>query len=128
MQDGGVPQHKGREEETDVTKMRGGCLELRIEAGRWERRSVGGYQVSVPKAMRVCKLCGVELDDAEHVLLRCDEYTEERRGLKAAGRRAGLTDASDPQEWWEWKMEGAGEEKGMQLQVDIMRKRLKERN
>ena len=47
----------------------------------------------MPTAMRVCKLCGVELEDAEHVLLRCDECTEERRGLKAAGRRAGLTDA-----------------------------------
>ena len=52
--------------------------ELRIETGRWERRSVGGHQV--------CKLCGVELEDAEHVMLRCGEYAEERRGLKEAGK------------------------------------------
>ena len=104
------------------TKMRGGCLELRIETGRWERRSVEGRQVKVPRALRVCKLCGVELEDAEHVMLRCDEYNEERRVLKAAGRRAGLTDASAPQEWWEWIMEGDGEEEGMLL-VDIMRRR-----
>jgi len=105
------------------TKMRGGCLELRIETGRWERRSVEGRQVKVPRALRLCKLCGVELEDAEHVMLRCDEYNEERRGLKAAGRRAGLTDASAPQEWWEWIMEGDGEEEGMQLLADIMRRR-----
>ena len=84
---------------------------------------MGGHQVPVPRALRVCKLCRVELEDAEHVMLRCGEYDEERRGLKAAGRRDGLTDASTPQEWWEWIMEGGGEEEGMQLLVDIMRKR-----
>ena len=62
------------------------------------------------------------MEDAEHVLLRRDEYTEERRGLKAAGRRAGLADASAPKERWEWIMEGGGEEEGMQLLVDSMRK------
>ena len=64
-------------------------------------KEIGGHQVPVPRALRVCKLCGVELEDAEHhVMLRCGEYAEERRGLKEAGRRAGLTDASTPQEWY----------------------------
>ena len=30
------------------TKLRSGCLELRVETGRWERVSVGGRQVPVP--------------------------------------------------------------------------------
>ena len=42
-----------------------------------------GRQVKVPRALRVCKLCGVELEDAEHVMLWCDEYSEERCELKA---------------------------------------------
>ena len=39
------------------TKLRAGALELRVETGRWERVSVGGRQVPVPRYLRECELC-----------------------------------------------------------------------
>jgi hypothetical protein len=39
------------------TKLRAGCLELRIETGRWERLSVAGVQKMVPRWARLCPLC-----------------------------------------------------------------------
>ena len=37
------------------TKMRGGCLEVRVETGRWERMSVNGQQVAVPRSLRYAR-------------------------------------------------------------------------
>ena len=89
----------------------------------WPRRGPRQKQGMIQLGTKVRDV--LELEDAEHVMLRCGEYDEERRGPgpKAAEWRDGLTDASTPQEWWEWIMEGGGEEEGMQLLVDIMRKR-----
>ena len=68
----------------------------------------------------MCKLCGVELEDAEHAMLRCGEYDEERRGLKAAGRAdrclnpTGVVGMDHGRRWRKGRL---------QLLVDIMRKR-----
>ena len=63
------------------TKLRGGCLELRVETGRWERMSVGGQQVAVPRHLRYCKMCFREVEDAAHVFFRCPAYRTQRDAL-----------------------------------------------
>ena len=55
------------------TKLRSGCLELRVETGRWERVSVGG--------MRKCKLCFGGVENAHHVLFRCPAYVQQKHIL-----------------------------------------------
>ena len=42
-------EHENTMQRRMWTKLRGGCLELRVETGRWERMSVGGQQVAVPR-------------------------------------------------------------------------------
>ena len=63
------------------TKLRGGCLELRVETGRWERMSVGGQQVAVPRHLRYCKMCFREVEDSAHVFFRCPAYRTQRDAL-----------------------------------------------
>ena len=63
------------------TKLQGGCLELRVETGRWERMSVGGQQVAVPRHLRYCKMCFREVEDAAHVFFRCPAYRTQRDAL-----------------------------------------------
>ena len=104
------------------TKMRTGCLELRIETGRWERVSVQGRQVPVPRELRLCHLCGAETEDAEHLLLRCPAYERERRTLLQSGQRAGI-DLAESEEWWKWIFGGGGGEVARQLLYKCMQKR-----
>ena len=61
------------------TKLRGGCLELRVETGRWERVLVGGKHVPKPRYLRRCKPCYEE--DSHHVLFRCRAYKHERAAM-----------------------------------------------
>ena len=82
--------------------MRTGCLELRIETGRWERVSVKGRQVPVRRELRFCRLCGAETEDAEHLLLRCPAYECELRTLVQSGQRAGINQSAISAEWWKW--------------------------
>ena len=53
------------------TKLRAGALELRVETGRWERVSVGGRQVPVPRYLRECEWCWAGVEDERHFLFRC---------------------------------------------------------
>ena len=57
------------------------CLELRVETGRWERMSVGGQQVAVPRHLRYCKMCFREVEDSAHVFFRCPSYRTQRDAL-----------------------------------------------
>ena len=63
------------------TKMRGGCLEVRVETGRWERMSVNGQQVAVPRSLRYCKMCFREVEDSAHIFFRCPAYRTQRDAL-----------------------------------------------
>ena len=72
------------------TKLRGGCLELRLETGRWEMTMVMGKQVKMPRWIRLCTLCFEEVEDAEHTLFRCPCFkklrTEFLEGCGLAGK------------------------------------------
>ena len=46
------------------SKLRAGCLELRVEMGRWERLTVAGIQKLVPRWARRCTLCYSQVEDA----------------------------------------------------------------
>jgi len=61
------------------TKLRAGALELRVETGRWERVSVGGRQVPVPRYLRECELCWAGVEDERHFLFRCASLESVRR-------------------------------------------------
>ncbi len=61
------------------TKLRAGALELRVETGRWERVSVGGRQVPVPRYLRECELCWAGVGDERHFLFRCASLESVRR-------------------------------------------------
>ena len=56
------------------TKLRGGCLELRVETGRWETIMMRGKQVMLPRGFRMCTLCFEEVEDEEHTLFRCPSF------------------------------------------------------
>ena len=56
-------------------------MELRVETGRWERMSVGGQQVAVPRHLRYCKMCFREVEDSAHVFFRCPAYRTQRDAL-----------------------------------------------
>ena len=56
-----------------LAKLRGGVAELRIETGRWR---------GLPREERVCKNCrSGEVEDAEHLVMRCELVKEERGRL-----------------------------------------------
>ena len=56
-----------------MAKLRGGTAELRIEAGRWR---------GLERQERVCKCCeSGEVEDVEHLVMRCAHVKEERRKL-----------------------------------------------
>jgi hypothetical protein len=74
-------EHENTMQRRMWTKLRGGCLELRVETGRWERMSVGGQQVAVPRHLRYCKMCFREVEDAAHVFFRCPAYRTQRDAL-----------------------------------------------
>ena len=54
--------------------------DLEVETRKWER--VGGARVSLPRAERVCKLCGVGVGDELHMIAECTAYV--RRGAAAS--------------------------------------------
>ena len=68
-------------------RSRGGCGrscvvdELRVETGRWERMSVDGQQVAVPRHLRYCKMYFREVEDSAHVFFRCPAYRTQRDAL-----------------------------------------------
>ena len=107
------------------TKLRTGCLELRIETGRWERVSVRGRQVAIPRKLRLCRLCGAETEDAEHVLLRCPSYDKERSQFVEVGHQNGVPRGAGPAEWWKWIFEGGGDSGARGFLRECMRKRKK---
>jgi len=55
------------------SKLRAGCLELRVKKGRCERLTVAGVQELV-RWTRSCTLCYREVEDAAHMLCRCPAY------------------------------------------------------
>jgi len=61
-----------------LTKARGGILEVSEETGRWERISVQGKQVPVPRHLRWCEQCLIETEDLRHLLLVCPGYRKVR--------------------------------------------------
>ena len=119
-------------------KMRGGCLELRVETGRWERVSMGGKQVRVPRHLRKCKLCYGELEDAHHVLFRCPAYLRQRVAMAAQVRAdapsavaegmrqvtQGGNSIDNEMVVMKWLMRGGGHEVGMEMLEGVMQQRL----
>ena len=115
------------------TKLRGGCLELRVETGRWERLTMNGVQVPVPRRLRRCKLCFGGVENARHVLLRCPTYRRQRAVWAETVRQSArpavavaastLRDNADEELVMQWMMKGGGQEAGMQLLVDVWRER-----
>ena len=71
------------------TKLRGGCLELRVETGRWETTMVMGKQVKMPRWVRLCTLCFEEVEDAEHTLFRCPCFNKLRTAFLESCGLAG---------------------------------------
>ena len=64
---------KCKRQRSMLAKMRGGTAELRIETGR--RRGLEGQE-------RICKYCeSGEVEDVEHLVMRCAHVKEERRKL-----------------------------------------------
>ena len=131
-------QHKNVHQRRLWTKLRGGCLELRIETGRWERVSVGGRQVAVPRHLRKCKLCFGELEDARHVLFRCPTYRVQRAVMAAQvgacappsvmaamAQVQRCTSKADEMVVMKWMMAGGGQEVGMEMLDGAMRERAK---
>ena len=56
-----------------LTKLQGGTAELRIETGRWR---------GLRREDRVCTICcDGEIEEAEHLILRCKVAGEERKNL-----------------------------------------------
>ena len=65
-------------------------MELRIETGRWERVSVRGMRLPIPRKLRLCRMCGAETEDVEHVMLRCPSYGKERLKFIEVGHQNGV--------------------------------------
>ena len=56
-----------------LAKLRGETVELRIETGRWR---------GLERQERICKCCeSGEVEDVEHLVMRCAHVKEERRKL-----------------------------------------------
>ena len=55
-----------------ISRLRSGSLQLEVERGRFS---------SVPRDERICKLCGVEVEDELHFLFKCEIYRETRKRL-----------------------------------------------
>lgn len=62
----------------NLVRIRGGTNCLRLEMGRFE--VVNGSKGLLRK-WRLCELCFCEVEDAEHVLLRCRAFVSERSDL-----------------------------------------------
>jgi len=115
------------------TKLRAGCLELRVETGRWERLTVAGVQRMAPRWARLCPLCFLEVEDAEHTLLRCSAYDHLRKPfLLGSGLTGGLERAAAEvlsgrrgreKELWSWMMSSAGVQRGMLFLEKVMKER-----
>ena len=115
------------------TKLRAGCLELRIETGRWERLSVAGVQKMVPRWARLCPLCFGEVEDAEHTLFRCPAYAKLRAPfllgcglageLGIAAREVTSGKRGRESEVWKWMMSEAGVQRSMQYLEQVMKER-----
>ena len=114
------------------TKLRAGCLELRVETGRWEWLTVAGVQRMAPRWARLCPLCFLEVEDAEHTLLRCSAYDHLRTpfllgsGLTGVLARAAADVLSrrrgQEKELWGWMMSPAGVQRGV-LFLEVMKER-----
>ena len=115
------------------TKLRAGCLELRVETGRWEWMSVAGVQKKIPRWARMCPLCFGEVEDAEHTLFKCAAYAQMRSVfLLGAGLTGDLEQAAQAvlsggrgreRELWSWMMSGAGVKKSMRFLEHVMEER-----
>ena len=115
------------------SKLRAGCLELRVETGRWERLTVAGVQKLVPRWARRCTLCYSEVEDAAHVLFRCPAYERLRTafwlgpGLAANVVRAAQDVQQDQrgqeEVLWKWMMGGAGTRVAMEFLEQVMNER-----
>ena len=125
-----------------LTKARGGILEVSEETGRWERISVQGKQVPVPRHLRWCEQCLIETEDLRHLLLVCPGYRKVRAeffgqvakahpGLRA-GRRALVdlasihgsigrhdVDSADGEALLDWMMSGKGQEATTRLLTEL---------
>ena len=65
-----------------LTKLRGGTAEFRIETGRWR---------GLRREDRVCTICcDGEIEDAEHLILRCKVAGEERKNLQDKSEKEQL--------------------------------------
>ena len=131
-------QHRDVHQRRLWTKLRGGCLELRVETGRWERVTVGGKQVRIPRHLRKCKLCFGEVEDARHLLFRCPAFGQQRLTLTvqvgvsapakvAAAMRRVQEGGHEMEEMvvMHWMMTGGGHEVGMEGLDGMMRVRRK---
>ena len=115
------------------TKLRTGCLELRLETGRWERVSVAGAQVQVPRWARKCTLCYQEVEDAAHLMFRCPTYEKLRAefwlrsGAEASvvrtARKVMEGEREQEERLWKWMMGGEGTERAMCFLERVMNER-----
>ena len=116
-------------------KLRAGCLEVRLETGRWERMTVAGAQKLVPRWARRCTLCFTEVEDAEHALLRCPTYERLRAAFwLASGLAQPKVEHAAAQEvlrgqrgqehvLWHWMMGGEGTRRAMVFLEQVMNAR-----
>jgi hypothetical protein len=115
------------------TKLRAGCLELRVETGRWEWLTVAGVQRMAPRWARLCPLCFSEVEDAEHTILRCSAFEHLRtQFLLGAGLTGDLGHAAvevlsgkrgREKEMWSWMMSSSGVQRSMHFLEQVMMER-----
>ena len=116
-------------------KLRAGCLEVRLETGRWERVTVAGAQkqVPVPRWARRCTLCYTEVEDAEHVLFRCPTFERLRAAfwlgsgidpkVEQAAREVLRGQRGQEHVLWQWMMGGQGTRRAMVFLEQVMNSR-----
>ena len=81
----------------------------------------------------MCPLCFLEVEDAEHTLLRCSAYDHLRKPiLLGSGLTGGLERAAAEvlsgrrgreKELWSWMMSSAGVQRGMLFLEKVMKER-----
>ena len=57
-----------------LARLRGGTLPLMLELGRYRRPKV-------PRTERICTICGSEVEDEIHFMLRCPALVNARRPI-----------------------------------------------
>ena len=114
-------------------KLRAGCLEVRLETGRWDRMTVAGAQKLVPRWARRCTLCYTEVEDAEHVLFRCPTYERLRAAfwlgsgldpkVEQAAREVLRGQRGQEHVMWQWMMGGQGTRRAIVFLEQVMNAR-----